>query len=384
MKKAVVLEIKNEYAAVLTDEGYVQKILDENYIVGQEIELTDVQQTNPEQTKPAKKRFSAWYKAAAAAAIFVIAGSGMYYASENVFAYSTVTVTTDDTSMELTLNKKNEVVSVKALDQKSETAVSELHISAARRRPLSDTLDSITRGREEIEIEVAVRSGDEERRQKLEEEVVEMLPAAISNAPDSGNAQERIQNESILPGENDPAQSQGIIPGEWRAPGETGLQNNQPSAQNMGGMQPEGMPDLEQTSQEGIKQRAESQGAKQPEAVQPGAASQGTAEPGAAQQGTVQQGTGQPEAVHPGLEQPEAAQSEAVPQDAAPQEGMLQNGQTGSWNGAVQTDSPEQAGISGKTNEQAGGTGPAEGAAPANTKCRSRNCRSRTMLRRRE
>ena len=34
MKKAVVLEIKEEYAAVLTDEGLVQKIRNENYTVG--------------------------------------------------------------------------------------------------------------------------------------------------------------------------------------------------------------------------------------------------------------------------------------------------------------------------------------------------------------
>ncbi len=177
MKKAVVLEIREEYAAVLTDEGFVKKIPDRRYAVGEEIELTDAPGRRENHSAVPRRRLAGWYRAAAAAAVILaVSGGGLYYASENAFAYSTVTVTTDGTSMELILNKKDEVVAVKTFDENSEKTVSELHISVARRRPLSETIERITEGRKQTS--VTVTSGNEEHRQKLEEKVTEMLPQA--------------------------------------------------------------------------------------------------------------------------------------------------------------------------------------------------------------
>ena len=124
MRKAVVLEIREEYAAVLTDEGLVQKIPDESYAVGQEIALPDMPGRKEGHSAIRRPRFTRWYHAAAAAVVILaVSGGGLYYASENAFAYSTVIVTSDDVAMELKLNKKDEVVSVKALDEKSRTRV---------------------------------------------------------------------------------------------------------------------------------------------------------------------------------------------------------------------------------------------------------------------
>ena len=109
MRKAVVLEIREEYAAVLTDEGIVQKIPDKSYTVGQEITLPDMPERKERQSAVRRPRFIRWYRAAAAAAVILaVSGGGLYYASENAFAYSTVIVASDDLSMELKLNKKDE------------------------------------------------------------------------------------------------------------------------------------------------------------------------------------------------------------------------------------------------------------------------------------
>ena len=193
MKKAVVLEIKEEYAAVLTEEGFVQKIRNNAYAVGQEIdldEIADQEEEREERRGIAGNRFAGWYRGvAAAAAVFIISGSGFYYASENVFAYSTVTVTTDAASLELTLNKKDEVVAVKALDEESEETASALQISAMRRKPLSDTMDRITEGQSQAEVSVSSRNT--ERRERLEEQVADMLP------PAPASAQTEVQNTDV-------------------------------------------------------------------------------------------------------------------------------------------------------------------------------------------
>ena len=248
MKKAVVLEIKEEYAAVLTEEGFVQKIPNMAYAVGQEIDLEENAVQKEEGRQSVRNRFAGWYRGvAAAAAVFVVSGSGLYYASENVFAYSTVTVTTDDASFELTLNKKDEVVAVKALDEDSEQTASALNISAMRRKPLADTMDRITEGRDQTE--VSVTSKNAERRQRLEEEVAGMLPPAP--------APEDLQ-DTVMP---DGTQNAGAPDGE-SAPGNTQNAGRPQREEGMpGGAQNAGAPESESvpgnTQNAGMPQREE-------------------------------------------------------------------------------------------------------------------------------
>ena len=165
MKKAVVLEIKDEYAAVLTEEGLVKKIPDRNYTVGQEIDAEE----------KAGKLPVRWYRAAAAAAaVAMLSGGSLCYARDNVMAYSTVTVTTENGSVELTLNRKDEVVSAKKGEGTEKTGEEDFHVSAMRRRALESMIAEITEGREQAEVSVV--SKNTERRERLQEEVEGMLP----------------------------------------------------------------------------------------------------------------------------------------------------------------------------------------------------------------
>ena len=175
MTKAVVLEIKEGYAAVLTDKGLVQKIRNEEYKVGQEILLPE-----------AGRRHSAvWKQAAAAAAVIItLSGSSLYYASENVFAYSTVTVSAEDEVIELTLNKKNEVIAAKALDEKGKAIADSLEVSIRNRRPLKEAVEILTSEMDEPEI--SVESGSSERREGLENDLKEIIPERPADLPSEG------------------------------------------------------------------------------------------------------------------------------------------------------------------------------------------------------
>ena len=83
--------------------------------------------------------------------------------------------------MELTLNKKDEVVAVRALDEKSEETAAEMEISVRKRSSLSETLDKITEGQTQAEITVSSRN--DKRKEKLQSEVQEMLPPVPQQKP---------------------------------------------------------------------------------------------------------------------------------------------------------------------------------------------------------
>lgn len=187
MTKAVVLEIKEGYAAVLTEGGFVQKIPDRNYTVGQQIVLPETVKRNSAKTAAGRarktsgksgKRFAVRYRNVAAAAVLAIVSFGGFcYASENVMAYSTVTLSAEDTVVELTLNKKNEVVAVKALDEKSEAAVRSLEISFRKRKNLQEAMEILEEVVPEAgEAQIEIFSRDESHRKKLEDDLGTVFP----------------------------------------------------------------------------------------------------------------------------------------------------------------------------------------------------------------
>ncbi len=356
MKKAVVLEIKEEYAAVLTDEGFVQKIRNENYTVGQEIErdvpnVTLIAAGNKDINAAGKKdratsgnAIRRWYRAAAAAAaVFVISGSGLYYASENVFAYSTVTVTTEDSSLELTLNKKDEVVGVRALDEKSGETVSEMKISVRSRKSLSDTLDKITEGQEQAEISVTSRN--EERKEKIQKEVQEMLP------PEMHQNQENTEIPADTPRPIDaPSPSGAEEPVMPEQPGESGTR---PEQLNEAAAAPE-RPDESGTRPEQLNEAAAA-----PE--QPGESETRPEQPDEAVAAPEQ--PGEPETRPEQSNEAGAAPEQTNEQDNG---GMIRNGNVPSETGAVQAPVPESGGPSAEKAEpsQESGTQPIENAKP--------------------
>ncbi|MBR5421050.1 MAG: hypothetical protein IK115_07895 [Lachnospiraceae bacterium] len=129
--KAVVLEIKNEYAAVLRTDGTMEKIRNAGYSVGQEIEL-----------KPRSLVYRPVFRnIAAAAALFVLLiGMGIgYRRNGKECAYVTVDV---NPSLEYALNAKSKVLRVSALNADAEAIVASLNAEGICGRKLDTVLAS--------------------------------------------------------------------------------------------------------------------------------------------------------------------------------------------------------------------------------------------------
>ena len=153
--KAVVLEIRNGEAAVLCEDGQVVKIRKKTYRVGDTIEYTaDMEITGHKIVSLQNMRK---YGAAAAAAALVFAATGVY-SYQTAFACSYVSLDVNP-SIEYTLNRRNCVIGVTALNTDAESVVEKLKNDGIRKRPLAEALEKTT----EILQEQGYLAGDEEQ-----------------------------------------------------------------------------------------------------------------------------------------------------------------------------------------------------------------------------
>lgn len=111
--KAVVLEIKNKYAAVLTDDGRIIKVKNDRYIIGQTLQLNN-------SGAQIKRKISI----IAAAAAIIIMGTGTWsYASP--YSYVSLDV---NPSIEYTVNRFERVINVIAVNDDGEKIIEDLAI----------------------------------------------------------------------------------------------------------------------------------------------------------------------------------------------------------------------------------------------------------------
>ena len=110
--KGIVLEKRNGFAAVLREDGLVVKARVQAG-VGETVELNDA--AAPKRGRPALRIVRT-----AVAAVLALAITGGAYGYTNVAAASYVTLDTEETSVELSINRMGRVVGVRALDEGSE------------------------------------------------------------------------------------------------------------------------------------------------------------------------------------------------------------------------------------------------------------------------
>ena len=153
--KAIVMEVKDGYAAVLREDGVFEKIK-RDCSVGETIELeaaglkapgatasavtASSGQTNVRKTAAKKLSFPGARNlvAAAAAALFIVSGVG--YQKMSVEAYSYVTVDVNP-SIEYTLNRMNQVINVEAVNEEAEEIVAQLKAADINHKSLSDNME---------------------------------------------------------------------------------------------------------------------------------------------------------------------------------------------------------------------------------------------------
>lgn len=129
--KAVVLEIKNGVAAALREDGVVVK-------TRQPCEVGDTIELQSETLRfPARKK--RWMRTAVAAVLaLAITGGSLGYTTAT--AYSYVSIDTEESSLELSVNRLGRVIGVRAVDEASEELAEDLRTDLRHMR-VEDALD---------------------------------------------------------------------------------------------------------------------------------------------------------------------------------------------------------------------------------------------------
>ena len=134
--KAVVLEIKENWAAVLCEDGVVRKIKKGKLSVGDSLDIS------PESRGKILSlgSFRRYIAGSAAALLLLTAGAGGVYSYNTVWACSYVSLDINP-SIEYTLNRQNYVIKVKGLNEEGQGIVDELMKTSLHHATLEETLE---------------------------------------------------------------------------------------------------------------------------------------------------------------------------------------------------------------------------------------------------
>ncbi|MEM1485415.1 anti-sigma factor domain-containing protein [Oscillospiraceae bacterium PP1C4] len=125
--KSVIVEIKGEFAAALSDDGCIVKVKNNNYAIGQVIEM--------KKQVVAKTRNLAVWTASAAAIIMV--GSVSAWAYMSPYSYVSLDV---NPSIEYSLNRFDRVIAVKAVNDDGEEILGEIQLDNLSNQKIEQAL----------------------------------------------------------------------------------------------------------------------------------------------------------------------------------------------------------------------------------------------------
>ena len=132
--KALIVDIKGKYAAALTANGMVQRIPDNKYTVGDEVNLAEIIPIR-RPPKPAARIIRRVAVVAAAIVTLTALGLGTAY------AVPCGTVSLDgNPSIEYTINCFDYVLDVKALNEDGKNVLAELGESSLRHHKIDDAV----------------------------------------------------------------------------------------------------------------------------------------------------------------------------------------------------------------------------------------------------
>ncbi len=198
--KAVIVELNNGYAAALTDDGCIKKIVNKDYAIGQVIEL---------KTRNARK-LAVW-AASAAAAVVLCTVSVWAYASP--YAYVSLDV---NPSIEYSVNRFNRVLSARAVNEDGSEILNGL---ALNNKSIEDAVRETVRkiaqagyfsGEEPGGVVVAAASGDEQAAEELADEIKD----AVDITAQETGADVEVECESVGLERVLQAKELGVTPGK--------------------------------------------------------------------------------------------------------------------------------------------------------------------------
>ena len=133
--KAVVVEIRKDFAAVLSDDGRILKVKNQNYAVGQVIEV-----------KEAKLKAPRLIPAIVAAALAIVCGIGAY-AYYTPYSYVSLDV---NPSIEYTLNRFDRVLKVTGVNDDGQEIIKEVTLKSLSHKKIDEAIAQVVK---EIEAE---------------------------------------------------------------------------------------------------------------------------------------------------------------------------------------------------------------------------------------
>lgn len=125
--RAVVTQIQGNFAAILSEDGRIEKITNKNYVIGQVIEMKEHVKI--------KKHIAAWV--ASAAAIVLVALGGTAYAYYSPYYYVSLDV---NPSIEYTINRFDRVLTAKAVNEDGTEILKEVELKNLSNRTIDDAI----------------------------------------------------------------------------------------------------------------------------------------------------------------------------------------------------------------------------------------------------
>ncbi len=221
--KAVIVDIKGKYAAALTEDGEVKRIVNDHYEIGDTMDLCNIQEVKKPHALPrVMKRTIA---VAAALAIMTVGGMATAYA----IPYGTVSLDADS-SIEYTINCFDYVIGVKALNDDGETVLSEIDENALRHHKIDDAIHTTVNQMEKDGypdaqnglVEINVNTPDNDRSNRLKENLKDRF--------NSGTDQPAENAVDLQAGDQKPDENQNHVQEEH--PNGNAPQSNTPQEQN--------------------------------------------------------------------------------------------------------------------------------------------------------
>lgn len=203
--KAIVVELRNNYAAVLSDDGCVTKIKNNHYEIGQEIQFTP--------TVIPTTRKAAMFVASAAACLLLSVGTWAY---ASPYSYVSVDV---NPSLEFSVNRFDRVLEVKAVNDDGQDILNSIPVDKLQNKSITDAISQSVNqiaeagyfdGDTEGGIVIATSSKDEGKAEQLADE----LKQTVEQENQKNHDKVTVETFSVSKERVEEAKSLGVTPGK--------------------------------------------------------------------------------------------------------------------------------------------------------------------------
>ena len=182
--RGIVIDFRDSYAAVLSDDGSIVKLKNQNYTIGQVIDLK-------EQSFYQAKKHTKWLASAISAAAVVCVLGTTAWAYATPYSYVSLDV---NPSVEYSLNRFRRVLTVKAVNDDGKEIVEELGIKKLKNKPIEEAISQTVlqiaengyfEGAEEGGIVIATAGDNSEDAENLAEELQQQVEETVEETGDN-------------------------------------------------------------------------------------------------------------------------------------------------------------------------------------------------------